>query len=253
MHKLRLRAKKLLLRKHLYLFKTRIHQLNGSEDNESITAFDIDIDSSETEIDSHFDKKKKRKTTVKKSNSLSKKFKCHFIDCEKVYKRKHSLKNHKLSHDLNAIQRVKCDICSNTYESITPFKSLKEHQKRKHFQLFPELKILNCEKCDFKTKSVSHLNEHNERHKSKENNNLFKCEFENCLKSYSKMQTLNDHKRTKHLGIVYKCEFENCEKVFRDRDGLRRHKFRHKGIKNFVCNECGKSFFENKYLNIHMN
>jgi hypothetical protein len=367
---------------------------NVSEDNESITAFDIDIDSSETEVDSHFDNNK-RKKTVKKSNSLFKKFKCDFTGCGKIYRHKKSLNDHKLSHgnanlkcdfidcnyktynkkhlrehqmrhsgekrfnfdessasfkfksnlikhknkghnsigvenflkcdsitgscdqniknesqfecnengcqmkfkfrwelnkhkkrkhlkstqffkcdsvgcsfttnnsanlkkhqrihDLTAIQRAKCDFCSKTYESVTAFNSLKEHQKRTHFHLFPDLELLNCEKCDFKTKSVSAFNQHKEIHESEENCNLFKCHFENCSKSYSKMRTLNEHKRSTHLGIVYKCDFENCEKVFLDRKGFSRHKLRHKGINNFVCDQCGKSFYENRLLRIHMN
>jgi hypothetical protein len=38
---------------------------NVSEDNQSITAFDIDINSSETEVDSDFDDNNKRKKTKK--------------------------------------------------------------------------------------------------------------------------------------------------------------------------------------------
>jgi KRAB domain-containing zinc finger protein len=362
---------------------------------ESISFIDIDIDSSETEVDSHFDDNNKRKKTVKKSNSLSKKFKCDFTGCGKIYRHKKSLNDHKLSdgnanfkcdfiecnyktynknylrehqkthlrekrfnfneckasfkfksnlikhqnkghnsigidnvlkcdsitdscdqnfknesqfecnengcrmkfkfrwqlnkhrkrkhsnstqffkcdsigcsfstnnsenlkkhqniHDLTAIQRVKCDICSKIYESVTAFKSLREHQKRKHFELFPEFLILNCQKCDFKTKSSPHLNEHNESHNPKENSIIFRCDFANCSKSYTKKQKLNEHKRTTHLGIVYKCDFENCKKVFRNIDRFRKHKLRHKGIKDFVCNQCGKSFYENRLLRNHLN
>ncbi len=126
------------------------------------------------------------------------------------------MNKHKKVHDLTVIQRAKCDSCSKTYKSVTAFNSLKEHQKRTHFDLFPEFELLNCQKCGFKTKSFTAFNEHKQIHESEENCYLFKSD-ENCLKSYAKKQSLNEHKRTTHLGIVYKCDFENCEKVFRDK------------------------------------
>ncbi len=189
----------------------------------------------------------------RKHSKITQFFKCDSIGCSFSTNNSGNLKKHQRIHDLTAIQRVKCDFCSKTYESVTAFNSLKEHQKRTHFDLFPELELLSCEKCDFKTKSVATFNRHKEVHESEENCKLFKCDFENCSKSYSKMQSLNEHKRTTHLGIVYKCDFENCEKIFRDRKGFSKHKLRHKGIKNFVCNQCGKSFYENRLLRIHMN
>ncbi len=57
---------------------------------------------------------------------MSNKFKCHFIGCGKVYKRKDSLRGHKLSHgNVN----FKCHFIGCDYKTYNK-KYLREHQMR---------------------------------------------------------------------------------------------------------------------------
>jgi hypothetical protein len=64
-----------------------------TESDVNVTHFDVDFDSSQTEIDSHFDDNNKRNNTINKSNYFSKEnsdlsknkntFICDFVVCDK--------------------------------------------------------------------------------------------------------------------------------------------------------------------------
>jgi hypothetical protein len=129
-------------------------------------------------MDSDFDEneKKEKKKTSKKSNPLSKEFKCDFPDCGKIYRFKKCSINHKLSHGK---EKLKCDFigcgyetynksylrahrinhlggivrksffckyhnCNAVFKGIKPKKKLRNHQLRKHPELFPQIKKFKC-------------------------------------------------------------------------------------------------------------
>ncbi len=206
-------------------------ELNVSEDNESITAFDTDIDSSQTEIDSHFDDKKKRNKTVNKSNCLSNKFKCDFIGCEKIYKRKHSLKDHKLS-DGNA--NFKCDFIDCNYKTYNK-KYLREHQMR-----HSEEKRFNFDECKASFKFKRNLNK-NKGHNSIGVESVLKCD---SITGSCDQNVKNESQ--------FECNENGCQMKFKFRSELNEHKKRKhsKSTQIFKCDSIGCSFTTNNWANL---
>ncbi|CAG2115524.1 unnamed protein product, partial [Medioppia subpectinata] len=109
----------------------------------------------------------------------------------------------------------------------------------------------------------------------------FKCDFNNCNKSFNQKKYLNEHKSRVHFNRgkemhcfwpkcqyktkekhncvhlnerKFKCNEENCGKKFITNQNLIRHKIIHSGEKHFVChfNDCNKSFSEKCHLKEHM-
>ncbi len=76
--------------------------------------------------------------------------------------------------------------CNASYESAYSF-TLREHQLRKHIDLFPDIRLFVCNrnKCSFKTKSVTHYNYHLQKHKDKDDGiRKYICNALNCGKKF---------------------------------------------------------------------
>jgi uncharacterized Zn-finger protein len=116
-------------------------------------------------------------------------------------------------------------------------------------------------------------------------NKLFKCDFEDCIKSYKTKNNLNAHKKYVHSSIKlkcvwpqckyetnakkylnnhnlihleeknFKCHFQNCNQVFKQRSTLNAHKKIHSNEKKFVCdwNQCHMKFRQKIHLIKHKN
>ncbi len=180
-------------------------------------------------MDSDFDEnKKKEKKTSKKSNPSSKEFKCDFPDCGKIYRFKKCLINHKLSHGK---EKLKCDFigcgyetynksylrahrinhlgditrksyfckyhnCNAVFKGINPKKKLRNHQLRKHPELFPQIKEFKCSqnRCYYSTKHEKSFEYHIESH-SELISHLedLKCDINGCNYSTKLKRNLNRH------------------------------------------------------------
>ncbi|CAG2103194.1 unnamed protein product, partial [Medioppia subpectinata] len=81
----------------------------------------------------------------------------------------------------------------------------------------------------------------------------FKCDFNNCNKSYKQKCHLNRHKNI-HLNVRFICDFNECHQTFSQKQDLFRHKSCvHLNERKFKCNEenCDKKFNTKYKLNSH--
>uniref|UniRef100_A0A1E1W112 Protein krueppel n=1 Tax=Pectinophora gossypiella TaxID=13191 RepID=A0A1E1W112_PECGO len=132
-----------------------------------------------------------------------------------------------------------CSHCDKKYDKIF---SLRFHIKTKHYKIarFP------CPYCkqEFMTPApltVHKLQEHNIDER-------FKCKA--CNAVFNTKVQLRKHINNFHmLGEKYKCEF--CDYESFSFEGMYKHKFKHKTVKDYHCRFCRKSFLRKATLDLH--
>ena len=113
-----------------------------------------------------------------------------------------------------------------------------ESEERKHV----------CRECGKGYKTKYQLSEHGSVHTRVKS---FKCDVENCGKSYAYRSALSFHKKNVHEGIYYDCA--ECGKRFGGKSTMRRHyKTVHDKIRAYKCSECGRSFGQACHMKVHM-
>lgn len=78
----------------------------------------------------------------------------------------------------------------------------------------------------------------------------YKCEFENCNKSYPSINRLRIHMRTHFNDKRYECEI--CKKRFNEKVNLKTHMAVHSNEKPYECKLCGKTYKSNTHLKEHI-
>jgi len=108
-------------------------------------------------------------------------------------------------------------------------------------------KLIQCDKCDFRTNHKRNLERHMNTHSDDPMaGKKFVCQI--CLKAFSKSDKLKEHILV-HGGIKpYKCNL--CNAAFSNFSGHRQHMMKTHGIK-FTCDICGKDSSSIKGLGIH--
>jgi hypothetical protein len=147
--------------------------------------------------------------------------------------------------------------CNASYESAYRYYTLREHQLRKHIDLFPDIRLFVCDrkKCSFKTKSVTYYNCHLQKHKDRDDGiRKYICNALNCGKRFFFKKDLLSHSLL-HEGLKFVCDSINCNKTFPTLNYLNSHKRRHKKPEKHVCDwiNCGKKFHKMSELKQHMN
>ncbi|CAG2110660.1 unnamed protein product [Medioppia subpectinata] len=135
--------------------------------------------------------------------------KCFWPKCQYKTTKKWTLKTHQLSH--SEVKQIKSDFnnCNKNYKLSNVFKSSTKTFKCDYNQCN---KILSSRRNLFRHKSCVHLNE-----------KKFKCNEENCGKSFCSQSQLNDHMK-RHLNIkLHKCIHNNCNQRFVTKQELRSH------------------------------
>lgn len=125
--------------------------------------------------------------------------------------------------------------------STEEFETFRKHQESlKH----------GCHLCRRRFTSKTVLSHHIRRHKKEK---PFRCEVENCEKSFVRRCDLLRHGRSFHSdktipGPIYRCEL--CDKVMKNDRNLQLHISTHYKKRHY-CEICGDSFSQKGYLKIH--
>ncbi|XP_052757182.1 zinc finger protein 39-like isoform X3 [Galleria mellonella] len=132
-----------------------------------------------------------------------------------------------------------CGRCDKRYDKIF---SLRFHVKTKHYKI-PRFSCPYCMETFFTPAplTVHKLQEHNI-------DDRFNCNA--CKGTFNTKIQLRKHINNFHmLGEKYKCEF--CEYESFSFEGLYKHKFKHKTVKDYHCRFCRKSFLRKTTLDLH--
>lgn len=148
----------------------------------------------------------------------------------------------------------KCKYCDALFLNE---KSLHIHEKKQSCQL----SNYQCIKCQKVFTNLLLFQEHNNAH-NQENEMVplvevpkkYKCDYENCTKSFNMISTLKDHTRTHDNTKPYVCFI--CNRGFSQNTNLKQHIRRHNQIKPFKCNWdsniCSKTFVSKGELESHL-
>jgi general transcription factor IIIA len=103
--------------------------------------------------------------------------------------------------------------------------------------------------CTKRFHDVSALNRHKLTHADERP--VFPCTFEGCTKTFQSERTRLNHERL-HTGTAFPCPVEGCTRVFAVLHQLQLHQVRHTGERNFICETCGKRYYDKHRLRQHM-
>lgn len=137
----------------------------------------------------------------------------------------------------------KCDVCDKVYK----YKSmLKQHKIKAHGDpsLYERRRYL-CAQCGKELKTAKGLEIH---HRSHTGEKPYTCEV--CGKCFACETLLRTHKVIHTGERKYSCD--QCGKAFTQRSTLVVHKRYHTGERPYICPRCGKGFITRTVLNTHM-
>lgn len=154
--------------------------------------------------------------------------KCVFSNCKVLLTDSKKMDYHIECHWNEGLRCLECQ------EKFMLWKPLTSHLWRLHKI---DMELYSCDKCDYKTNSLSNLNTiHKLIHSTIK---AFQCDI--CQKSFKNQKQLRNHKRIHRQDVqkeVTICEL--CSKSFRDRTRLKSHMDSvHKKLKPYLCNYCG--------------
>lgn len=137
----------------------------------------------------------------------------------------------------------RCDICDKVYK----YKSmLKQHKVKAHGDpINYERRRYLCALCGKELKTAKGLEIHNRSHTGEK---PYTCEV--CGKCFACETLLRTHNVT-HTG-ERKHTCDQCGKAFTQRSTLVVHKRYHTGERPYICSQCGKGFVTRTVLNTHM-
>lgn len=154
---------------------------------------------------------------------LAAKVTCHI--CNKVINRSY-YKEHLTMHDPNH-QKYVCDVCGKSFRLRCAY----HNHSLRHRDDFP----FKCQLCPYKARYAELLKTHMRTHTGDYRYMCTECPARFLFKS-----NLNTH-MLKHKEPEFKCDA--CKRAFHTKLSLQRHfEADHLGIKNHVCNVCGKAF-----------
>lgn len=150
--------------------------------------------------------------------------------CPKMFSHTSNLKRHLLVH--KGSTDLTCDKCNKSFENGSAlYEHIKIHWNNESDDKDTEY-MLQCDLCNEKTVSFALFYNHmRKEHQITDKNQLkpFKCRV--CKMSFASKQGM-----FRHIDNIH----ENNRRNLRNRD------------KNFLCNTCGKSFYTNFHLDVHV-
>ncbi|XP_041470878.1 zinc finger protein 431-like [Lytechinus variegatus] len=162
-------------------------------------------------------------------------FKCRF--CPKRYVLRKKVSEHEREHHTGDAA-YKCSYCPKLFIS--------EAKMLVHINSHEQNRIYRCKLCPRTFASESALNNHQDEHTGLK---PIKCEI--CGKGFRVKKAVAAHRRRMHQERPKRFFCSVCDKGFCDKANLIKHERRHKGIRPYVCLECGKAFTGNAALTAH--
>lgn len=156
--------------------------------------------------------------------------------CTKLFSHSSNLKRHILMH--RSEKSLDCDKCPKTFnQPAALYEHMKDHRSDPSTTTKETLSsvkhyIMHCEMCSEETESFAMFAKHmRKQHGITDRSQIkpFKCEV--CAMHFASKQGMN-----RHIDNIH----ENNRRNLRSRD------------KNFLCNTCGKNFFTNFHLDVHI-
>lgn len=162
-----------------------------------------------------------------KSKTSSTIYKCSEKHCNTRMKKLENIEYHYQCHNKSKFQCLECG------EIFLRWNLLRGHLWRKH-QI--DMELFKCDKCSYKTFSLSSLNNiHKRIHNTQK---AFLCDI--CAKAFKNPKQLSTHKaihKISHKICNFLCEI--CNRPFASRRLLRLHtEGVHQQLKRFTCNYC---------------
>lgn len=172
--------------------------------------------------------------------------------CNKKFKKRTKLEQHKLKYHSNDTQYT-CDLCSETFRLHYKFvKHLVSHGKGPKKESY-ESEInqngtseLECTVCSANFKSSYSLAAHMRKHTKK--GRVLACSI--CGKVFKKVSHVKRHELCHEVNRPYKCT--SCPKRFNTESLLKEHSNKHNNIKPHTCPMCSKSFAHLSTLTTHI-
>lgn len=159
-------------------------------------------------------------------------------------------KNDQESSETNQNSTLSCITCNQEFS--------KRIDLRKHQKLHTNFTCAQCG-ADFKRitylRKHMHLHSHSYQPKKYVNIPLDKRTCDMCGKVFELRTSMQKHKRNKHgqLSEVTGCSCPYCEESFANSKIVAKHmQEKHGEYKSIVCNVCGKGFFKQTNLKVHM-
>lgn len=154
------------------------------------------------------------------------------ISIKKIKYRRHLKEEHKINNLMKSI----CEICGKELSSKQSY----QLHKSTHFNEFP----FKCEICPYRGRTAGLLKTHMKTHFGIHN---YQCP--ECPKRYMTSSNYQRHLRSHRVG-QYKCD--TCSQAFHTELRLTKHQqVDHLGIRNHICNICGKDFGYRSHMMKH--
>lgn len=212
-----------------------VKEENGNSIDKDSAVDNIWFTSEDTE--KNFPKCKKTKT-VQSGDVLS----CNL--CDKTFKHKTSLSNHKGTHKHNCVSQ--CDMCQKWFKKKA---LLIQHIKQVHLKTLRKRNTV-CAVCKTDLLNLTSLDDHMKNvHGDDSDRTPYPCDV--CGNKFRRKQLLNLHVKNVHSGAEFPCDL--CHKRYKQKSSLYFHKeTTHSNEYTRKCNECGKLFKHITLLRQHI-